>query len=117
MEITPQTPIPQEKPQDVSLSIPDSFAQVKKEIAKEKMVLNTPNNQPNIIDAEFEVSDDSGQYILYARIASVDNQDLVLSHILNKLQKHSVLSQEFDLQNPLPVERVDFFYIFKFPCK
>ena len=69
------------------------------------------------MDTQFQISDDTGQYILYARVASTDKQEIVLPYIVNKLQKHSALNQEFDLQNPISMDKIDFFWLIQFPRK
>ena len=95
-------------------SFPDFFNTVRNEIIKERMVLNPPKTQPNIMDVKFEVSDESGEHILYARIASTDDQNVVIPYVCEKLERHSALNQNFNLKKPTSVEKVDFYYLVQF---
>lgn len=115
MEATQQKKSPKQQSEVSKASFSEFFNEIKKEISKERMVKKTPENFPNIIDVQFEVSDETGQNTLYARVATRDDKEIVLSYIVEKLQKNKVLEQEFDLQHPLSIDRLDFFYLIQFP--
>lgn len=107
-------PVSKPKPQDL---FPSIFSEIKNEISRERMVKKAPEGIPNIVDIQLEASDDTGQYILYAKIATSDSKELVLPYIINKLEKHDPLIQEFDLQHPIAVDKYDIFYLIQFPRK
>lgn len=115
MEATQQKQPPTQQSTAPKISFPEFFDTVRREITKEKMVKKTPEGLPNIIDVQFEVSDETGQYILYVRVATKDDKEIVLPYIVEKLQKHEALGQEFDLQHPSAVDQLDFFYLIQFP--